>query len=211
MSDRTDHPLERLVFFSDAVFAIAITLLVIDVHAPVLPRNANDAAYGAALVQVIPNFIGFLLSFLVIGMFWMGHHRAFSLARRHHPALVPWSLALLGAIAFMPFVTAFLSEHPGRRVPAIAYWGWMILAAAFNMRVNRMATSPPVVAPDADPDAIAYIRIRSVSALIGAILSFALAFVAPIYAPAGIAVTGLVRRRVTAWRVRKARQRAAMA
>src|SRR3954451_23259330 len=83
VAGRTDHALERLVFFSDAVFAIAITLLVLEVHVPQLPRASADIAYVRVLVELIPSFIGYAISFWVVGMFWLGHHRAFWLANRH--------------------------------------------------------------------------------------------------------------------------------
>jgi len=187
----TDHALERLVFFSDAVFAIAITLLVIEIHVPHIEHGAGNGAYLQALAQLIPNFIGFLVSFCVIGMFWAGHHRAFSLVRRYDSGLVPWNLMLLGTIVFMPFVTAFMSEHQGALVPAVLYWSWLLLTAALNLKVNSFATRPELVAADAPAGSPAAIRLRSRSVLIGAILSFIIAWIMPVAAPIGMAAIPL--------------------
>ena len=194
MADRsTDHPLERLVFFSDAVFAIAITLLVIELHPPELPWTAPDRAHWIALVRLIPNFIGFAVSFAVIGLFWMGHHRAFSLARRFHAKIVGWNLALLGVIAFMPFVTAYLSANFGARVPALLYCLTMLAAALLNLKVNWTATSAPIVDPSADPDAIAYVRVRGISVALGAATSVATSLILPQAGQVGLALIPLWR------------------
>lgn len=183
---KTDHALERMVFFSDAVFAIAITLLVIELHAPEFPRGTSDLAHIQALAHLIPNLIGFAVSFMVIGMFWMGHHRAFCLAAHYSPRVLGWNLTLLGMIAFMPFVTAYLSSNIFQRVPAIFYCLVMLAAALLNLKVNRTATSPPMVDEKASPEAIAYVRQRGVSVVLGAATAVALAFVMPAFCQLGL-------------------------
>src|SRR5688572_4531447 len=98
MAGKIDHALERLIFFSDAVFAIAITLLVIEIHVPQIESGAPDLAYWGALAQLIPNFVGYAVSFGVIGIFWAGHHRAFCLSGRYQVRAALWNLVFLGAI-----------------------------------------------------------------------------------------------------------------
>jgi uncharacterized membrane protein len=178
-SGKTDHPLERLVFFSDAVFAIAITLLVIEIHPPHLPAAASDRAHIEGLARLIPIFVGYLISFWVIGMFWMGHHRAFALAARYSPRILVWNMALLNVIAFMPFATAYLSGHFMQRVPTIFYCAVMLLAALLNMKVNRTATSAPMVDEKADSQAVRIVRLRGLSVTLGALTAVALAIVRP--------------------------------
>ena len=174
-----EHTLERLIFFSDAVFAIAITLLIIEIHVPDMPRGLSDAAYLQALAHLIPNFIGFMVSFWVIGMFWMGHHRLFGLAVRLGPSIVGWNLFLLGSIAFMPFSTAFLSAHTGDRVPTIFYCSTLLLTALLNVRVGRIVTSPPMIDESVSAEHIAYVRARGMSVVLGAALALLMAFFIP--------------------------------
>lgn len=190
---KADHALERLVFFSDAVFAIAITLLVIEIHVPHLEDGAADSEFWAALAGLIPSFVGYLVSFGVIAAFWIGHHRAFSLAGRFSPRITVWNFLLLGAVAFTPFVTAFMSAYPGERVPALFYWGWLLLTALANLRVNSLATGPAMLGDHADPAEAAAVPRRSLSVLLGAATAFAIAFVYPLAAPAGMATIPLWR------------------
>ena len=158
---KIDHALERLVFFSDAVFAIAITLLVIEIHPPQLERGEGAAAHLAALARLTPNFIGFAVSFGVIGAFWAGHHRAFTLAGRYDGRILIWNLALLGAVAFVPFVTAFMSVNFNLLVPALFYWGWILLTALLNLKVNAIATGPSMLGEGVSGEAARAVPRRS--------------------------------------------------
>ncbi|MGJ3627309.1 TMEM175 family protein [Sphingomonas sp. MMS24-JH45] len=96
--DREHAKLERLTFFSDAVFAIAMTLLVIEVRLPEL-HAATDRSLAQALVDLLPNYIGFIISFLVIGRFWTRHHRLMAMIDAADPALVRANLLLLMAMS----------------------------------------------------------------------------------------------------------------
>ena len=130
--------LERLTFFSDAVFAIAMTLLVVEVRAPHLDPGTNRAL-AQALVDLIPNYIGFVVSFVVIARFWIGHHRVMALLARADARLVRWNLALLMAIAFLPFPTAVLSNNASVKLAVAFYAGYLVLVGVANVGVIRAA------------------------------------------------------------------------
>ncbi len=167
-SDRPDHPLERLIFFSDAVFAIAITLLIIEVHPPHLPHNAPALDHLQKLVDLTPNFFGFFVSFFVIGAFWAGHHRAFALAGHYSDRLPGPNLMMLCAIVFMPFSTAFMGSNIGATVPTVFYNLTLIATGLLNIRLVRIATSPPVVSEEVPAETIAYVRSRGFAVVLGA-------------------------------------------
>lgn len=187
---KTDHPLERLVFFSDAVFAIAITLLVIEIHPPHLTEDGPRPTLEA-LARLAPGFVGFVVSFAVIGAFWSGHHRAFSLAGRLGPNILVWNLMLLGTIAFMPFVTGFMSGNPGKVGPAVFYWSWMVLTALLNLKVNRLATGPAMRGEGVTEAQAAEVPRRSTAVLLSAASALAVSFFAPLFAPAAMATVPL--------------------
>lgn len=162
------HALERMIFFSDAVFAIAITLLIIEIHVPEVHQPRTDHGFLLALAQLTPHFVSFLVSFFVIGAFWAGHHRAFDCARHWDPRLIFPNLVLLCAIAAMPFFTALASEYYGHRVPVALYCGWLALAALAAIRLQKMVTNPPVASEQVPLAQRAAIRQRGYSVFLGA-------------------------------------------
>lgn len=123
---------ERLLFFSDAVFAIAITLLVIEIRLPEGHyRTDTDILNG--LLALIPNYVGFLISFFVVGRFWVGHHSLFATAHDEFDSGLVWrNLLFLGCIAFFPFPTAVLSQFASSRVAVMFYALWLLLAGLLN-------------------------------------------------------------------------------
>lgn len=109
---RKEFQLERLILFSDAVFAIAITLLAIEIKVPEIePAGITENSLLQALAHLIPKFAGFLISFLLIGQYWIVHHRLFGFVINFTGRLVWLNILFLLAIALMPFSTAFYSEY----------------------------------------------------------------------------------------------------
>lgn len=131
--------MERIVFFSDAVFAIAITLLIIEIKVPHLDHAASDREFVIALVQLIPSFVGYFFSFLVIGAYWVGHHKIYGKIVDWNYGLVWRNVFFLMAIAFMPFTTAFFSEYVTRLVPIVVYASAFTLAGGLEILQWRYA------------------------------------------------------------------------
>lgn len=112
--------LERIVFFSDAVFAIAITLLALEIRLPEGISQAGDTQLLQSLFSIWPRYLGFMISFLCVGNFWMLHHRHFRYINRYDTRLIFFNLLLLMSVAFIPFPTAVISEN-GNRTATIFY------------------------------------------------------------------------------------------
>ncbi len=188
MASNEHDQLERLTFFSDAVFAIAMTLLVIDVRLPPL-RTLTDIALAQTLLDLIPNYIAFVVSFIVIARFWAGHHQLFGMLRASDNRLLWWNLALLLAIAFMPFPSAVLSSYPYLRVGECFYAAWLTLIGVLNLAVARAALSRPALV--AEQVSVAAIRARYRTSL-APLLIGATGFVAALIWPwAGIIALGI--------------------
>ena len=109
---------DRAVFFSDAIFAIAVTLIVVTIE---LPPDVSDADLGDALAKIAPQIMSFFISFAVIGFFWIGHNRFFSSLGRMTKAVLWLNLAYLAGIAFVPFPTDVLGEHGSSAVAVTLY------------------------------------------------------------------------------------------
>ncbi|MBS4065281.1 MAG: DUF1211 domain-containing protein [Chitinophagaceae bacterium] len=110
---KREFQLERLILFSDAVFAIAITLLVIEIKVPELHHDVSDKALLKELGHLIPKFIGFIISFIFIGLYWTIHHRMFGYVTNYSGKLLRLNLFFLFFIALLPFSTGFYSEYAG--------------------------------------------------------------------------------------------------
>lgn len=124
--------LERLIFFSDAVFAIAITLLALEIR---LPADANDLSNQAlfqSLLALWSKYISYIISFLVIGNFWIWHHARFRSIIRYNNRLILLNLFLLMAVAFIPFPTEVISEN-GNRTATIFYALTITLTGLFAL------------------------------------------------------------------------------
>jgi uncharacterized membrane protein len=135
-----DVPLdvERLVFFSDAVIAIAITLLVIQLDVPANLRS--DGELRDALAALEPSLFSFFLSFVVIAIWWVSHHRLLRVVGRSHALLVVLNFVLLGAIAFLPFASRVLGND-GQLPTAVVLYAITNLVAASSLLAMRLAAA----------------------------------------------------------------------
>lgn len=122
---------ERLVLFSDAVIAITITLLVLEIRLPEGAAELNDTALWHALVETWPRFLGYLISFAVIGAFWLSHHQKFLAINRSARGLLLVNLVFLCCIGTVPFVTGLLAENPG--VLATEVYAAVMASCAFML------------------------------------------------------------------------------
>jgi uncharacterized membrane protein len=171
----------RLEAFSDGVFAIAITLLVIEIHPPTL---AEGESLAEGLWEQWPDYLGYLLSFLVLGVMWLNHHRIFEPARRIDGTVLVLNLNLLLWAVLIPFPTAvvadFLREGGSDAKTAVALYSGVILLAAISFTALFFGiTRPGIVDELPSPSELRSARIRfglGVAVYAGA---FALSWLSP--------------------------------
>jgi len=127
-----DSDTGRLETFSDGVFAIAITLLIIEIA---VPHTEGTESLFDELVQAWPSYFGYAISFLVIGTVWANHHNRFRLISRSDHILLFLNIVFLMCVAFIPFPTALLADYirdEQYRVTAVAvYSGTLAVTAVF--------------------------------------------------------------------------------
>ncbi|MGE3957607.1 MAG: TMEM175 family protein [Vicinamibacterales bacterium] len=114
----------RLESFSDGVFAIVITLLVLELKLP----DVSYEALGRSLLQLLPSISAYVLSFLLIGMYWVFHHHAYTLITGVDGVLLWLNIVFLLLISFMPFPTMMLGRFPGQTLPVVFYGCNLLLA-----------------------------------------------------------------------------------
>jgi uncharacterized membrane protein len=125
----TGSALERLVYFSDAIFAISITLLIL----PLADVRLSEARAGEELRDLLPEVYTFALSFVVIGVFWMQHHRYFRDIAAFDDGLIRLNLAFLFCIVFMPFPTAALGRVGNSAVVTALYAATIAVTSAVTV------------------------------------------------------------------------------
>jgi uncharacterized membrane protein len=133
----------RIEAFSDGVFAIAITLLILDVKVPVLPPQADNRDLAVRLGGQWPAYVAYLMSFAVILVMWVNHHRIFSLVRRTDQAFLFWNGLLLMLVSIVPFPTSLLANYflgPAARTAASVYAGHGFIIALSFQGLWRHAT-----------------------------------------------------------------------
>jgi TMEM175 potassium channel family protein len=172
----------RVEAFSDGVFAIAITLLVLEVQVPKPDLTGHGSTLLPALLGLWPSYLGYLISFVTIGVMWVNHHSMFVLIRRTDRYFLLISVFFLMCIAFLPFPTAvlaeYLSEPKGRRVAVALYSAtFVLIALAYNALWWYAVRSEQLLEKNADREAVRTISRRYMMGPIAYAISFGLAFV----------------------------------
>lgn len=116
------HSVERLAALSDGIFAVAMTLLVLDLHVPVEQAIHNEHQLAQMLVMLAPRLVMYLMSFLMLGIIWVGQQTQLNHLARSDRHLTWIHLAFLFVVTLMPFSTMLLASYPRYRLALIVYW-----------------------------------------------------------------------------------------
>lgn len=135
-AETEDNSLGRLLTISDGVFAIAMTLLTLDLKVPGLGRHPGDAALRHALSQNTAAYLSFLVSFYVVASYWNRHRRLMRSVVTTHPRLIRHTIFLLFIVAAMPFLASLLGQYGGTPI-ALALYGAFNAVAVLTLLMLR--------------------------------------------------------------------------
>ncbi|MGW2080205.1 TMEM175 family protein [Streptomyces sp. NPDC001939] len=169
----------RFLALSDGVFAIAMTLLALDIT---LPAGLDPAGFERALGDVVPNLWAYAISFLVIAAFWRGHHEMFRSTREVDGTVIRLGLLGLGLIALMPFPTTLLAEYGDQPQAVALYSGAVAAMGAAQLALAVVLWKRPWLGREALPNPVAR---NDVADLASVVLVFAVAVPLAFVSPAG--------------------------
>jgi uncharacterized membrane protein len=152
---------DRIIGLSDGIFAFAMTLMVLTVDVP-KPEAVPPAELPGAVVDQWPQFIGYVISFLVVGIFWMEHHRLFRCIRKQDTGLMWLNTCFLLCIAALPFVTDLVGEYDDHPFAVVLYAGSMVVTSLMLHVVWRYASHRHrLLHPSVHPQHVSYLSARS--------------------------------------------------
>ncbi|HXC16867.1 MAG TPA: TMEM175 family protein [Holophagaceae bacterium] len=146
--------LERLSALSDGVFAVAMTLLVLDLKAPAAEAIHSEHDLGRALILLAPRLLAYLMSFMTLGIFWNGQQSQFNHLERSDRDLTWIHIGFLAAVSLVPFSTALLAELITFRLALLVYWANILLLGVVLFASITRAQRAGLIKADVPPDLI---------------------------------------------------------
>jgi TMEM175 potassium channel family protein len=146
------HSKDRLAALSDGVFAFAMTVLVLDLRPPALEAIHSEADLGHALLALGPRLLTFLMSFMTLGIFWVGQQTQHDALDHADRSYTWWHIGFLMAVCLLPFSTGLLAEFIAFRVALLVYWANILLLGLLLLASWYRAKWFGLVSKDAPPD-----------------------------------------------------------
>jgi uncharacterized membrane protein len=169
--------IERLAALSDGVFAVAMTLLVLDLRMPAETAIHSESDLWHAMVGLAPRILVYLMSFLTLGIFWVGQQTQLNHLARGDRNLAWIHLAFLFGVSLMPFSTSLMAAFISYRLALLIYWGNIFVVGAILFASWRYALGAQLVKKDLPSDLAAAVERRIVVAqalyALGALLCLA--------------------------------------
>ena len=167
----------RTLTFTDGLFAIAMTLLVVDLAVPTLAHDSSVHELADKLGDDSEKFISFFISFAVIGRYWLAHHTYFSALARIDRALIALNLLYLAFIAFLPFPTALLGEYFSNPLSIVIYAVNVAIVSGMEVVLFAWAHDHDLLERKLPRDVYRYGAAMSLAPVLFFVLSIPVAFI----------------------------------
>jgi TMEM175 potassium channel family protein len=167
--------LERIVFFSDGVIAIALTLLVIGLAIPTI-ADATDATFVQLLKDLAPRYLAFLFSFAVVALYWLAHHRMFRYIVHWNGGLLRINLLFLFFVVQIPLLSSILGSYGSLATATALYAFGLLLMGLSSSALWIYAYRNGLLRADVDPHVVRFFAYRSLAAPAVFALSIPIAF-----------------------------------
>jgi uncharacterized membrane protein len=173
----------RIAALVDGIFAVAMTLLVLDLKLPEGLKMSSDAEVWRQLLELTGRFSTYTLSFIVLGTFWIGHHSLFHFVRKVNRGLLWLNLLFLLFITLLPFSTNILSGHTNLQIPIVVYGINLLLISSVSLlQLGYLAHHAELSHDQLTPSWIANIRRRTSIPVVIVVASIAISFYKPNFA-----------------------------
>jgi uncharacterized membrane protein len=169
--------LDRILALSDGVFAIAITLLVLNIEVPEIPEDLVAQELAGELLDLWPNYLSYVFSFLVVFTHWLAHHSIFGAIRNYDRGLMWLNSLFLMCVAFLPFPAALFSEYEDQQLVVAIYAGSMAITRLLLTAVWWYASGDRrLVVEGLDPGTTKAFSIRGLTIPLIFLLSIVISF-----------------------------------
>ena len=170
---------DRVSFFTDAVYAIAMTLLVVELHIPEISRPADPTALRQAVYAEGWAIAGFFIGFWILGRYWLAHHRFFSVLRSIDRGMMTVNLVYLAFVAFTPFPVGLLSRYEDKPDVFVLFAFTMVVISGLEVVLYHMAVRRGHMRVDLSPELRRFGYVASGTPVVMMALSIPLAYVSP--------------------------------
>jgi len=195
------YGIDRLGALSDGVFAVMLTLLMLDLKVPKLPHNYAEQEIIADLIKQIPNFIAWLISFLLVARFWITHHALLASLHTCHIGTITINFVILALISLVPFGSSLIGTYDVDAF-AIAIFSsllWLV-GLSIGLFARHIAVHPELHKSDVQTDLDWHWRYNICGLLLVAVFAIGMAFVVPLLALLAWTVEPLLAFILSTWR-----------
>jgi uncharacterized membrane protein len=161
----------RVEAFSDGVFAIIVTLLVLEIKVPHIDLHDNSGELFKSLIGLFPKFISWIISFFTVCVIWVNHHRLFKIFHIFNHGLFWWNAILLMWCSFIPFPTAVLGDYPNNQTAVLLY-GIVMMLMALTFSLMRIYVAKNKSLLDSEIDLQKFKKGTLFSIIFGPVLYF---------------------------------------